>query len=101
MSKLNYNFHIIDYPPEMQVFVGIWLDYYDYNSKAIKTDGFTLGRKVIIDMLNTKFKQPSEYEYVKDLPEEQRFLVIKCLGNNIGVWDLHMYYRYWGLYKIK
>ena len=40
-------------------------------------------------MLNTKFKQPCEYVYVKDLPEEDRFLLIKCLGQNVyGIYIL-------------
>lgn len=64
-------------------------------------EAFKLFKKVIIDLLNTKFKQPYEYDFVKDLPEEQRFLLIKCLGHNIGVWDLHMYYRIWKLYEIQ
>jgi hypothetical protein len=101
MNKLSYNFHEIDYPDEMQTFIDLWLDNYDYNEKAIKMEAFELFKKVIVDLLNTKFKQPSEYEYVKDLPDEERFLLIKCLGHNIRVFDLHMYYKVWDLYKLK
>ena len=101
MSKLSYNFQEIDYPDEMQVFIDLWLDNYDYNEKAVRIEAFDLFKKVIVDLLYSKFQQPSEYEYVKDLPEEERFLLIKCLGHNIGIWDLHMYYKVWDLYKIK
>lgn len=100
MSKLSYNFQDLNYPHEMQVFIKLWLDNYDYNKKAISMEAFALFKKVIIDLLNSNFKQPSEYEYVKDLPEEERFLLIKCLGHNIGVWDLHMYYKIWDFNKI-
>ena len=54
------------------------LDNYEYNEKAIKMEAFELFKKVIVDLLNTKFKQPSEYEYVKDLPDEERFLIEYC-----------------------
>ena len=101
MSNLDYDFRNSNFPEEMEVFVNLWLDNYDYNSKARTIEAFTLFRKVIVDMLNTKFKQPCEYVYVKDLPEEDRFLLIKCLGQNVGIWDLHMYYKFWDLYKIK
>lgn len=101
MSKLSYNYQEIDYPYEMQIFIDLWLYNYDYNEKAVRMEAFDLFKKVIIDLLHVKFQQPSEYEYVKDLPEEERFLLIKCLGHNIGIWDLHMYYMVWDLYKIK
>lgn len=92
-----YNFHKKEYPKEMENFITQWLDNYDYNSKAIKIEAFTMFKKVIIDLLNTQFKPPSEYKYVKDLPENDKILLVKCLGHNIGVWDLHMYYNSWFL----
>jgi len=101
MSKINYSFQNQEYQVEMQNFIDLWLNDYDYNQKATSMEAFQLFKKVIVDLLNTKFKQPSEYEYVKNLPEEQKFLLIKCLGHNINVWDLHMYYRIWDLYKIE
>lgn len=94
-SKIEYNFHIKDYPKEMDYFINEWLNNYDYNSKAIKLEAFTMFKKVIRDLLNTKFKNTQEYEYVKDLPQDQIVLLVKCLGNNVGVFDLHMYYNLW------
>tara|TARA_B100001123_G_C14812877_1_gene829080 strand:- start:242 stop:538 length:297 start_codon:yes stop_codon:yes gene_type:complete len=95
--KFIYNFHEIDYPEEMNVFINEWLDMYDYNKKATKIEAFVLFKKVIVDLLNTQFKPPSKYKYVKELPEDDRILLVKCLGHNIGVWDLHMYYNIWFL----
>jgi hypothetical protein len=96
-NKYLYNFHEIDYPNEMDIFIKLWLDMYDYNSKAISIEAFVLFKKVIVDLLNTQFKPPSEYKYVHELPEDDRILLVKCLGHNIGVWDLHMYYNCWFL----
>ena len=98
MPQINiYNFQEIDYPDEMDVFIKLWLDNYDYNSKALKNEAFFMFKKVIIDLLNTKFKPPSEYKYVHELPLDEKILLVKCLGHNIGVWDLHMYYNSWFL----
>jgi len=95
--KINYKFQEIDYPKEMDNFINDWLIEYDYNSKAIKIEALTMFKKVITDLLNIEFKPPSEYKYMNDLPIEQKILAIKCLGHNIGVWDLHMYYNEWFL----
>ena len=95
--KIYYNFHEKEYPKEMDIFINNWLDNYDYNSKATKIEAFTMFKKVITDLLNTSFKPPSKYKYVKELPQTDIILLIKCVGHHIGVWDLHMYYNLWFL----
>ena len=44
-QKYIYNFQEIDYPDEMDVFIKLWLDNYDYNSKALKNEAFLCLKK--------------------------------------------------------
>ena len=87
------NFKEIDYPRGMDNFIHLWLNKYDYNSKATVIEPFVLWRKVINDLLSTQWRNnKKESGFVKDLPEDEKILLVKCLGHNIGVWDLHVYY---------
>lgn len=88
--KSNFKKH--DYPHTMANFIDMWLDKYDYNSKALKIEPFTLWRIVIKDLLNTTAKKTKESVIIKNLPDEDKIALVKCLGQKIGVWDLHIYY---------
>ncbi len=82
-----------DYPPQMDNFINLWLNKYDYNSKATVIEPFTLWEKVIKDLLSTHWKNnKKETGILNDLPEDEKILLVKCLGHNIGVWDLHVYF---------
>lgn len=87
------NFRQKEYPGEMSYFVKDFLNQYDYNMKAMKTEALFMFVKVCRDLLKCDFKQPCKYQKVKDLPEDEKDLLIKCLGHQIGVWDLHIYYH--------
>ena len=86
------NFKEQDYPDTMLNFVEMWLNSYDYNSKALKISPFTLWGITINDLMNTTAKKSKESVKIKDLPEEDKIALVKCLGQRIGVWDLHIYY---------
>lgn len=106
---MNFDFQKIDYPREMDNFVNMFLDNYDYNSKAKaeKEDAYNLFYKTIKSLLNTHFNKSLKkdkrnktwekypYDKVSDLPKDEIMLLVKCLGHNIGVWDLHAYYYIW------
>lgn len=92
---MKYNFQEIDYPIEMENFIFLWLNNYDYNSKATNQKPFVLWKKTIHKLLETKFENNITYEKVKNLPQEEISLLVKCLGHYIGVWDLHSYYYLW------
>ena len=106
---MNYNFKEIDYPKEMDNFIFYFLNDYDYNSKAVKEEPFGLWKKTINTLLNTHFNkglnkknktwEKYPYDKVSDLPQHEITLLIKCLGHNIGVWDLHAYYYMWFVSK--
>jgi len=81
-----------EYPWQMSYFVKDFLNQYDYNSRAIQTDALVMFIKVCRDFLTCDFEQPCEYNKIKDLPEDEKDMLIKCLGHQIGVWDLHIYY---------
>jgi hypothetical protein len=86
------NFKKQDYPNTMLNFIEMWLDRYDYNSKALKISPFTLWWITIQDLMNTVAKKSKESILVRDLPDEDKIALVKCLGQRIGVWDLHVYY---------
>ena len=86
------NFKKEDYPDTMVNFIEMFLDNYDYNSKATKIEPFKMWKIVIKDLMNTTAKKSKESIKIRDLPEEDKMALVKCLGNRIGVWDLHIYY---------
>lgn len=87
-------YHVIDYPKEMQVFIDLFLDHFDYNKKAVDPNSglgaYKLWGVLVETLLNTKIKGTDQL--VKDRPKEELRLLVKCLGHNIGVWDLHTYF---------
>ena len=103
---MNFSFKETEYPKEMKKFIDIWLDSYNYNDKALVEEPFTLWHKTIKILLETRFEKTTQYlesdysyEKVKDLPQDEIMLLVKCLGHNIGVWDLHVYYYIWFVKK--
>lgn len=84
---MHWNYKEIDYSHDYQIFIDKWLDKYDYNEKAVKIEPFKLWFITIKELLET--------DYCKKLEKKEKFLLVKCLGHNIGVWDLHSYFDYW------
>ncbi len=84
------------YPKGMINFINIWIESYRQNienncSKGGKYYNENKDMRIvyyiylIINLLNTQFEDKSIYKHVNDLPIYDKYLIIDCLGFNLGM----------------